>query len=144
ITFRNNNNGKIEVIEEHIKMDDNVELSELIERASRKHIIDVNPSSNNRVIEIDKEVLKSIDTDRVYYGFLAVVEDQGWKVLTIIPESGAAQAGLQKDDLIIEVDGTKTGHDGIELKNLSKQAKPGQETDFKIVRKGKTKKLKIT
>jgi len=144
ITFKNNNNGEIEVIEEHIKIDDNVELNELIERASRKHIIEVNADSNNRVIKIDREVLKANDSDRVYYGFLAVVEDQGWQVLTIIPDSGAAQAGLQKGDLIIEVDGKKTGGDGVQLKNLTKQAKAGQKTTFKIKRDNKMKTLKIT
>lgn len=144
ITITKNKNGKVNEIKKQVKIEDDVELSELVEGAARKHIIEINPKTGQQVIQIDRNYFTDIDIEGAYFGFMASVEDKGWQVITVIPDSGADQAGLQEGDLIVAVDGKKTGDGGIELKNLTKQAKAGEKSTFKIIRAGKKKTLKIT
>lgn len=144
ITIQKDNNGSVEVIKESVTIDDTDDLDKIIEEILKKNGIKVDPKAKRQVIQIDRNYFTNLELEGAYFGFMAAVEDHGWKVITVIPDSGADKAGLQEGDLIIKVDDQKTGADGIELKNLTKQAKPGQQSTFKIKRDGKQKTLKIT
>lgn len=62
----------------------------------------------------------------------------------VIPNSPAAQAGLQELDVIVEMDG-ETIHDVIDLrKHLYQETKIGDQMDIKYYREGKLKSTKIT
>ncbi len=143
ITLKKDHNGSVKVIKENIHVGEDVDLDDLIEDLMKKHDIDVDPEAKHQVIQIDRNYFTNIEMEGAYFGFMASVEDKGWQVITVIPESGAEKAGLKEGDLIIEVDGQKTSQGGIELKNLTKQAKAGEQSKFKIIREGKTKTLKI-
>lgn len=144
VTIKQDHNGSTKVINESFQLNEGDDLNELIEKVIDKHNITVDPKAKQQVIQIDRNYFSHIETDGVYYGFMASVVDQGWQVITVIPESGAEQAGLKSGDLIIEVDEKKTGRDGVELKNLTKLAKAGEQSNFKIKRNDKIKNIKIT
>ncbi|MCW8869278.1 MAG: PDZ domain-containing protein [Proteobacteria bacterium] len=144
ITIKQDNNGSVKVINESVTIDDTDDLDKLIEDVMKKHDIKMDPQAKRQVIQIDRNYFTDIDIEGAYFGFMASVEDKGWQVITVIPDSGAEKAGLQEGDLIVAVDGKKTGAGGIELKNLTKQAKAGEKSTFKIIRAGKKKTLKIT
>ncbi|MCX7544335.1 PDZ domain-containing protein [Marinicella gelatinilytica] len=144
ITIKQDNNGSVKLIEETFKIDDTDDINKLIEEVMKKHDIEVDQNANRQVIQIDRNYFSSIDIEGAYFGFMASVEDKGWQVITVIPNSGADQAGLQQGDLIVAVDNQKTTKGGIELKNLTKEAKAGQKSTFKIVRNGKNRTLNIT
>jgi serine protease Do len=62
----------------------------------------------------------------------------------VIPNSPAAQAGLQELDVIVEMDG-ETIHDVIDLrKHLYQETKIGDQMEIKYYREGKLKTTKIT
>lgn len=62
----------------------------------------------------------------------------------VIPNSPAAQAGLQELDVIVEMDG-ETIHDVIDLrKHLYQETKIGDQMEIKYYREGKLKSTKIT
>lgn len=144
ITIQKDNNGSVRVIEEKLHLDDDEDLDPMIDQIMKKHGIEFDSDAKRQVIQIDRNYFNNIEIEGAYYGFMASAEEAGWQVLTVIPDSGADQAGLMEGDLIIAVDGQKTGAGGIELKNLTKQAKAGEQSKFKIIREGKTKTLKIT
>ncbi len=144
ITIQQDNNGSSKVIEEKIHLDEDEDLDQLIDRVLEKHEIEFDPDDQHQVIQIDRNYFSNIDIEGAYFGFMASVEENGWQVLTVVPDSGADQAGLQEGDVILAVDGQKTGAGGIEFKNLTKQAKAGQQSTFKIKRNGQTKTLTIT
>lgn len=144
ITIKKDHNGTVKVIKESFDMDKNDDIDQLIDEVLKKHGIEKTTDGKHKVIQIDRNYFTNIELEGAYYGFMASVEEKGWKVITVIPDSGAAQAGLQEGDFIVEVDGQKTDADGIDLKNLTKQAKAGEESTFKIIREGKNETLKIT
>jgi serine protease Do len=57
--------------------------------------------------------------------------------------SGAAEAGLQEGDMILEVDGTKVSS-STEINNIRDKKKPGDKLTFKILRDGATQEVEVT
>ncbi|KAA3639257.1 MAG: PDZ domain-containing protein [Proteobacteria bacterium] len=144
ITIKQDENGTVKVIKEMIQIDEDDDLNQMIDDLLKQHGIQSDGKGHREVIQIDRNYYKSHNPDQAYFGFMASVEDEGWRVISVIPESGAAKAGLQKDDVITKVNGKKTSKEGLKLKDLTKQTKVGDQANFEIMRDGKRKKLKIT
>lgn len=69
--------------------------------------------------------------------------EYGIQVFGIVDDSPAAEAGMQKDDIILELDGNKLFNQDQFTKMLN-MYKPGQKVKFKIFRDGDEKNLKLT
>jgi len=69
--------------------------------------------------------------------------EYGIQVFGIVDDSPAAEAGMQKDDIILELDGNKLfNYD--QFTKMLKLYKPGQKVKLKIYRDGEYKTLKLT
>jgi serine protease Do len=64
-------------------------------------------------------------------------------VVSVLPESGAAQAGVKTSDLIIKVDGAET-HTREGLINLVSKHNPGDQVTLTVERDGKTLTMQAT
>ena len=144
ITIEQDVNGTVKVIKEHVQIDEGEDLNQKIDALIKKHGIESDGKGQREVIQIDRNYYKNYNPDQAYFGFMASVEDNGWRVISVVPESGAAQAGLQKNDVITKVNNQKTNKKGFQLKDLSKQTKAGEHATFEVMRDGKRKKMKIT
>lgn len=93
-----------------------------------------------RYVLIDKDVA---DTNKlsVDYGALVVKGDNPTD-LAVIPGSPANKAGIEENDIILEVDGQKINGDN-PLVNVIGKMKPGDEPEFKLLHQGKEKKVKV-
>ncbi len=83
----------------------------------------------------------------IYPGEIRDYEDAGVEygiqVFGVVDESPAQEAGMQKNDIILEFDGTKLfNHD--QFTKMLKLYKPGQKIKMKIYRNGDEKTLKLT
>lgn len=121
VIIKKDNNGEVEVIEESMEIGEDVNLDEFIDQIMAKHNIDATDGEvHKKIIKLDKRVV-ALDSDKPRLGFMASVEEDGWKVISVVDESGAADAGLMAGDLIIAVDGELTGKDAMSLDQFSKQ-----------------------
>jgi len=66
----------------------------------------------------------------------------GARVVTVIPDSPAAQAGIQAGDIILRYDTTLVESDG-HLINLVNTSDVGKEVTLEIVRAGQVQKVKV-
>jgi serine protease Do len=73
---------------------------------------------------------------------LAVKASQGAVVTEIVPNGPAAKAGLQKDDVIVALNGKDV--DGRSLRNAVGAMTPGTTIDLKVLRDGSEKKYSVT
>ena len=83
----------------------------------------------------------------IYPGEIRDYEDAGVEygiqVFGVVDDSPAEEAGMQKNDIILEFDGTKLfNHD--QFTKMLKLYKPGQKIKMKIYRDGDEKTLKLT
>ena len=83
----------------------------------------------------------------IYPGDIRNYEDSGVEygiqVFGVVGDSPAEEAGMQKNDIILEFDGTKLfNHD--QFTKMLKLYKPGQKIKMKIYRDGDEKTLKLT
>ncbi|RLB87157.1 MAG: hypothetical protein DRH10_09570, partial [Deltaproteobacteria bacterium] len=78
---------------------------------------------------------------KVDYGAI-IVRGETVKDFAVIPGSPADKAGLQENDIILEVNGTKIERGNSLAKLLSKYA-PGDEVTLKVLSKGKEKEVKV-
>jgi len=83
----------------------------------------------------------------IYPGEIRDYEDAGVEygiqVFGVVGDSPAEEAGMQKNDIILEFDGTKLfNHD--QFTKMLKLYKPGQKIKMKIYRDGDEKTLKLT
>ena len=67
---------------------------------------------------------------------------KGALVSQVMPDSPAEKAGLQVRDVIVEFDGVEIVYSG-DLPQTVGSVKPGSKIEAKIIREGKTKKIKI-
>ena len=94
-----------------------------------------------RYLIITKEI-KEINNLSVDYGALIVRGDKtGY--LAIVPGSPADKAGLQENDIILEINGIKINQDS-PLNELIMDHEPGDKITLKVLHRGKEKKVVIT
>ncbi|MDP2709288.1 MAG: trypsin-like peptidase domain-containing protein [bacterium] len=77
----------------------------------------------------------------VNYGAL-IVRGQNQTDLAVIPGSPADKAGLQENDIILEINGQKIDEQN-PLANLVAKLKPGDEITLKVLHQGEEKTLKV-
>lgn len=80
---------------------------------------------------------------RLGLGIQDLAEGKGVKVLNVDEDTPAAKAGLQKDDIITEIDGSAVNSVD-ELKNKTKDLKEGSSLTVTFLRSGKTQSATVT
>ncbi|WP_154223502.1 PDZ domain-containing protein [Marinicella rhabdoformis] len=112
--------GEVQVIEETMEVGEDEDLNQLIEDLMIEHGIEADEGQvHKKIIKLDRRAV-SIDENKPRLGFMASVSDAGWDVISVVPESGAAEAGIQAGDVIVSVDGAETGKEGMGLNDFSK------------------------
>lgn len=112
--------GEVQIIEETMEVGGETDLNMLIEDLMIEHGINADEGQvHKKIIKLDRHAV-SIDNNKPRLGFMASVSDQGWDVISVVPESGAADAGIQAGDVIVSVDGALTGNEGMGLNDFSK------------------------
>ncbi|MFH1781605.1 MAG: trypsin-like peptidase domain-containing protein [Patescibacteria group bacterium] len=101
----------------------------------------VRPMLGVRYIPIDKEIAKENNLANDY-GVLIIRDDSPGQ-LAVIPGSPADKAGLEENDIILEIDGEKIDEDN-KLPNLIQKYQVGDEVKLKIVHNGEEKEIKAT
>ncbi|WP_305042357.1 ChaN family lipoprotein [Geoalkalibacter sp.] len=85
---------------------------------------------------------ESLEAPEVKLGILLEVRETGVGVAGVMPGSPGERAGLQKDDVLLEMDGEKLG-DNFDLIYLVKQKKPGDGANLKILRNGEPLDIRV-
>ena len=78
-----------------------------------------------------------LQRDRVHWS------DETYRILGLVPDSAAADAGLQAGDVIVSVDGEATP-DSVSVGEIIRQRKPGDEIAVRILRQGGEQELTVT
>ncbi len=107
----------------------------------RKHGRIIRPWLGVRYIQINKEIAKENKLD-VNYGAL-IIRGEKRTDLAVIPGSPADKAGLEENDIILEVNGQKIDEKN-PLAQVISQFKPGDEITLKVLHKGEEKEIKVT
>ncbi len=90
-------------------------------------------------ILINEEIKEKYNLS-VNYGALIVKDENG---ISVVPGSAADKAGLQENDIILEIDGKKISKDN-PLNKIILSKNPGDKISLKILRKGKEINLTAT
>ncbi|WP_059173662.1 S1C family serine protease [Bacillus sp. FJAT-27445] len=114
---------------------------------------------SNNVVPIVNEMIKTGKVERPYLGVsLADFEeihpaflqdlpkgvDSGTMVTLVQPGSGADKAGVQKQDVIVSIDGKKVENSSDLRRYLYSGAKAGDKVKLKIYRDGKERTIEVT
>lgn len=94
-----------------------------------------------RYIQITKELAAQENLPRDY-GAL-ILRGQSMADFAVIPGSPADKAGLQENDIILEVNGTRIGEDNT-LTRLLKDKNAGDQLELKVYHWGEEKMLRVT
>ncbi len=121
VFIKKDDDGEVEIIEETFDVSDDVDLDQLIDDLMLKHGIDAADGEvHKKIIKLDKRVT-SLEHNKPRLGFMASVEEGGWKVISVVDGSGADVAGLQAGDLITAIDGEATKQGGLGLNQFTKR-----------------------
>lgn len=145
VVIKKDNNGEVQVIEKTFDVDDQTDINVLIDDLMAEHGIEADDAQvHKKIIKLDRSVAH-IDKDKPRMGFMATVNDQGWQIMSVVPESGAAEAGLTKGDVIISIDGQSTAKDGLGLTEfIAIDQKAGDVSEVLILRDGKELTMNVT
>ena len=114
--------GELQIIEETMDVGEGADLNQLIEDLMVEHGINADDGQmHKKIIKLDRRAV-TIDDNKPRLGFMATVNDQGWDVISVVPDSGASEAGIQAGDVIVSVDGAVTGENGMGLSEFSKNS----------------------
>lgn len=91
---------------------------------------------------IDDLISSGYVTGRPLVGISISTTRYGMFIAGVQEGSGAAEAGLQEGDMIIEVDGTKVTSN-TEINEIRDKKKPGDYMTFKILRDGATQEVQV-
>jgi serine protease Do len=100
----------------------------------------IRPWLGVRYILINREIAEE-NSLPVDYGAL-IVRGEKKTELAVIPGSPADKAGLEENDIILEVDGIKVDEDN-PLAQLIQKHKPGDKIKLKVLHKGKEKIMEV-
>jgi len=106
----------------------------------REHGRIVRPWLGVRYVQINKTIAEDNKLE-VDYGAL-IVRGEKRTDLAVIPGSPADKAGLEENDIILEVNGEKINEDNLLARAISK-FKPGDEITLKILHKGEEEEVKV-
>lgn len=101
----------------------------------------VRPWLGVRYIMINEELVKKNNLD-VDHGAL-IVRGESMTELAVIPGSPADKAGLEENDIILEVNGKRLDENNTLVKAVSALA-PGNSVTLKILHRGEEKEVKVT
>jgi len=137
IVIKKDDNGDVQVIEESFDLAEGQDINVLIDELMAEHGIEIGDAEVHRkVIQLDRQFTK-IDDDKPRLGFMANVKDNGWEIVSVVPGSGADEAGLLKGDLITAIDGQSTGKGGLGLTEfIAHDHQEGDVSDVTVQRKG--------
>lgn len=137
IIIKKDDNGEMQVIKEVIDIDDSVDVNVLIDELMAEHGIEAGDAEvHKKIIKLDKSFSK-IASDKPRLGFMANVKDQGWEIVSVVPSSGADDAGLLKGDLIISINGESTAKNGLGLTEfIARDHQEGSISNIKVLRQG--------
>lgn len=111
---------KVVTIDRVYDMDDGTDVDQLIESLLQENNIKLSDAHDKRIIKINS--FHHTNNNKPRLGFIASSHADGWDVLSVTPESGAAQAGLKSGDVILAINGEKTtGDGGLVLRNFIKR-----------------------
>ncbi len=145
VVIKKDNNGEVQVIQESFDVNDGTDINVLIDELMAEHGIEPGDAEiHKKIVKLDKNMIH-IDDDKPRLGFMANVIDDGWKIMSVVPESGAADAGMQKDDVVISINGQSTAKGGLGLTEfIAVDQKEGDINEVVVLRGGKEVKLDVT
>ena len=137
VIIKKDDNGVVEVIEESFDVDEDTDINALIDDLMAEHGIDAGDAQVHRkVIKLDRK-FAHVDGDKPRLGFMASAQEEGWKIIAVVPGSGAAEAGLKKGDLITEINGQSTKKGGLALTEfIAMDHQLGEVSDVMVLRDG--------
>ncbi len=137
VIIKKDDNGVVEVIEESFDIGEDTDINVLIDDLMAEHGIDANDAQVHRkVIKLDRK-FAHVDGDKPRLGFMASAQQEGWKIIAVVPGSGAAEAGLKKGDLITEINGQSTKKGGLALTEfIAMDHQLGEVSDVTVLRDG--------
>lgn len=137
VIIKKDDNGVVEVIEESFDVDEDTDINALIDDLMAEHGIDASDAQVHRkVIKLDRK-FAHVDGDKPRLGFMASAQEEGWKIIAVVPGSGAAEAGLKKGDLITEINGQSTKKGGLALTEfIAMDHQLGEVSDVMVLRDG--------
>ncbi len=144
IVIKKNHNGEVETIERTIDVDTNTDIDALVDALMVEHGIEAGDAQLHRkIIKLDKNITQ-IENDKPRLGFMANVQDNGWEIISVVPDSGAAEAGLKKGDLVISIDGQSTAKGGLGLTEfIAFDKQTGDISEVLIIRDGQQISLNV-
>lgn len=101
----------------------------------------VRPYIGIRYTQINEEIVTANNL-KVDYGVL-IARGDNYSELAVIPGSPADKAGLEENDIILEIDGTKLDK-GKSLGSIIRQKQIGESIQLKVLRNGTEKDISIT
>ena len=139
VVLKKDHNGNVETIERTFDVSDGTDINVLVDELMAEHGIEPGDDRIHRkVIKLDRNVAK-IASDKPRLGFMASVKDNGWEIMSVVPDSGAAEAGIQKGDVVISIDGQSTAKDGLGLTEfIAMDHQAGDLSAVEVLRNGQT------
>ncbi len=137
VIIKKDNNGIVEVIRESFDLADGEDINVFIDELMQQHGIEPGDAEIHRkVITLDR-TMTHIKDDKPRMGFMANVQDEGWEIVSVVPESGAAEAGMIKGDVVISIDGQSTDKTGLGLTEfITMDQQQGQFSEVIVMRDG--------
>jgi serine protease Do len=120
-----------------IPINDAVQLIHSIEKYGKV----VRPYLGVRYVVVDKQLQRLNDLTVDHGALLRRGENPG--DLSVIPGSPADKAGLQENDIILEIDGTKIDESNSLVRLLGKY-QPGDSVKMKVLKDGKEQDISVT
>ncbi len=139
------NNGAVEIIEEAFDLEDGEDINVFIDKLMLEHGIEAGDAKIHRkIIKLDKK-FAHIEDDKPRMGFMATVKDNGWEIMSVVQDSGAAEAGIVKGDVIISIDGQSTAKNGLGLTEfIAMNHQEGDVSDVLVLRDNNELSLSVT
>ncbi|WP_395375064.1 PDZ domain-containing protein [Marinicella sp. W31] len=109
----------VQVIDKKYDIDEDTDVDALIESLLSEHDIEWTGNDDKRIIKIDTSRHLFGNHSKPRLGFMASTSNKGWEILSVTPDSGAADSGLQPGDVIVELDGESTGTEGLALQDFT-------------------------
>ncbi|WP_223787624.1 PDZ domain-containing protein [Marinicella meishanensis] len=145
VVLKKDHNGNVETIERTFDVTDGTDINVLVDELMAEHGIEAGDAEVHRkVIKLDRNVAKIAD-DKPRFGFMASVKDNGWEIMSVVPDSGAAEAGIQKGDVVVNIDGQSTAKSGLGLTEfIAMDHQAGDVSVIEVLRDGQTITMDVT